>query len=237
MIRELEEYLQEVTSKISNEKEALESRMELEDHILTKAELLCLSGTGEREAVLEVLSQMGEREELKEDLGEVHRIYLKKSRIVYENSTKQCARVAREISKELGMPCNELSEDLKLLDEEVLILVRKCYYGGKCSDELVRYIRNLDKKQVKMAVCINLELMFSRFSRAYYRDGFHYQNDYFSYQRGTQAARMLRAGGIEVIEEKSCTQDVFWFGRVKSMEINRIIIYLRKFLADQHRRL
>lgn len=71
-MEELELYLDTVTSQIPWKK-AKEVRAELEDHIMTKAELICLSGITMEQSIQQVLAEMGDVEALSDDFYEVHK--------------------------------------------------------------------------------------------------------------------------------------------------------------------
>lgn len=69
---ELNSYLDAATAKIPYRKDARRVRDELEDHILTKAELICLSGLNEEAAIHKAIASMGNVRELTSELAQIH---------------------------------------------------------------------------------------------------------------------------------------------------------------------
>lgn len=70
-MKELDVYLEAASAGLPWKK-AKEVRAELEDHILTKAELLCLSGQTMDSAIKEVLAEMGDADDLSDDFRQVY---------------------------------------------------------------------------------------------------------------------------------------------------------------------
>lgn len=227
MERELEEFLEKATASMTDKETAEMVRLELEDHILTKAELLCLSGISLRDAVLEVLACMGNADELSENLEEVHRQPRIKAKIIYEYEGYPCRYMAQRIGKLLKIPYEPVSNHPLLYDCEILIIVKKGVYGGGVGKELTKYIHHLKKGNLTTVIFIQSYLSFASRPWRMVQD-INSMSDSRGGKEGQILRKILLSKGIDSIDSRTCLRSVKLLGKIPESEMTRVITYLQK---------
>ena len=230
MYEEIKKYLHKVTASIPNPEDAEMVRLELEDHIMTKVELLLLSGSEENNAIHQVLADMGDEEELQEDLGVVHSNHKMCGKIIYENEKAQCQYLAQRLGKELGIPYADARENPRADNCELLIVIRKLTYGGGARPELTKYLQRLKKGRIKIVVMIYTG--FCSGNRAIYRLQRSLEEErYFKGNDGQYIKKMLIYKGINAIEERYCFRSYKRLGGIPEQEVMREVRYFAKMLG------
>lgn len=223
----IKKYLDRITASILNPEDAEMVRLELEDHIMTKVELLLLSGTDEDSAIEQTLSEMGDEEELEEDLGMVHSTNRMSAKIVYESEKGQCGYLARRLGTELGIPYGNVKDNPRTDNCELLVIIRKGACFGKARPELSRYIQGLKKNRIKIVVVIYVGFVHTS-SRSYPP---HAVRSGYGGSDGKLIKKMLEDKGIEAIEEKYCYRSNLRLGILPEAEIELSSKYLAKMLG------
>lgn len=227
---ELEKYLDKVTASIPNPEDAEMVRLELEDHILTKVEIMLLSGVDEDSAIRQVLIDMGNEEELSEDLGIVHANYKMPAKIIYESEKGQCKALAERMGKELGIPYADVRDNPQVQGKELLIVIRKGRYGGGVRPELARYLQRLQRDKIKLIVMVYTS--FRTGNRPIYQINRHMDDIRdFKGHDGKFIKKLLRNKGIEAIEERYCFRSYKRLGRISEGEIMTIVRYFAKIIG------
>lgn len=232
MEKKIEQYLDKITASIPNAEDAKMVRMEIEDHIMTKVEVMLLSGVDEDTAIQQVLISMGDEEELQKDLGVVHSEHKMRGKIIYESSKGQCQYLAERMGEELGIPYAAAKENPDVRNKELLIIVKKGVYGGGAVPELMKYIQHLSLKDVKMVVLI--ETCFYTGNRKIHsmnsQNWESGSNDYF-YGGNKILKKILSDKGIQVMEERRCHRSFKLLGRIPKGDLLAEIKYIAKLLG------
>lgn len=225
----LNNFLENAISGIKNEEKSLEVRMELEDHIWTKAEIKMLSGMSEDVALTEVLAAMGDVSELQHQFEMVHQIVYKKASVLYEGSNDICSWLADKISSQFKIPSWSMKDNPEVGDEEMLIIVTKANYFKPCGDESLRYIKNTELKNVRTILIVGVTFSARHASAASYIIRL-YQAGILS--DDSLVVKILREKNTDIaIGSLMVCRNMFLLGRIGTWELARFMTNLEKELA------
>lgn len=166
MNKELENYLSQATAQISDPEEARLAKMELEDHIMTKVEIMCLGGTSEEAAYQKAISEMGSAKTLAASLGFVHnRKYPIRCHILYYapkhtglfHPENACRQLAHDLSEKLDCPCHNCLDQPAFHAVDILIIVGLNHHRST-SLHMHKFIKSLTKEQVHQIIFVTLPL-------------------------------------------------------------------------------
>lgn len=234
--KRIEEFIENATIGILNSQMKEEAGLELLDHICTKIELKCMTGVAEEEAIQEVLASMGDENEIKEDFSVVYELSHRKGIIVCEGKGGQCLNLAKRLSKQIGIPYDILENHPKLNDEEVLVIIKRAKYGKACSDELVRYIKNLNSHRLKNVLIINTvisNMMWIPGTFEPERYGYRYNIVFFrkNNENYTLLKKYLREKQPDItIDDKIIVRNILTAGKINRLDSDKIALYLERML-------
>lgn len=227
--KRLDNFLDNVVSGIKDENKALEVRLELEDHIRTKAEIKMISGMAEEEALTEVLDAMGNEAQLHDQFESIHQIVYKKACVVSERESGICYRLADSIAADFKIPVYVLNRMPVLDDEEMLIIVTKFTYINSYGEECLKYLKKMDLKNVKNVLIIGIT--FSARHAAASRTNLLMQAASRP-QESSLIVKILREKDENLaIEDLIVCRDMFRLGKIGKWEMTRVMTELERQLV------
>lgn len=227
--KRLDNFLDNVVSGIKDENKALEVRLELEDHIRTKAEIKMISGISEEEALTEVLDAMGNEMQLHEQFENIHRVVYKKACVVSESERGICYRLAESVADNFKIPVYVLNQIPDLDDEEMLIIVTKFTYINSYGEECLKYLKKLELKNIRNVLIIGIT--FSARHAAVSRTNLLMQ---VASRPGEDSliVKILREKDENLaIEDLLVCRDMFRLGNIGKWEMTRVMAELERQLV------
>lgn len=249
MNKELENYLSRATAQISDPEDARLAKMELEDHIMTKVEIMCLGGTSEEAAYQKAISEMGCAKTLADSLGIVHnRKYPIRCHILYYapehtglfHPENACKQLAWDLSKKLDCPCHNCLDQPAFNAVDILIIVGLNHHRST-SLHLHKFLKKLTKEQVRHIIFVTLPLKTACSIRYLLTKGINAQtintsiaSDSMSIGSISQTMLIKQAQrqGIGTIGEIFCLRHFYMPGFVFSSERERTLNSLKRTLRN-----
>lgn len=249
MKQELEKYLLQATTQISNPEEARLAKLELEDHIMTKIEIMCLGGVSEETAFQKAINEMGSPETLAAGFGFVHnRKYPIRCHILYYasahtglfNPEYACKQLAQELAEKLDCPCHNCLDQPKFYALDILIIVGLNNHRST-SIHLHEFIKKLTTKNARQIIFITLPLKSATSLQILVLKGINTQtintsmsNDSMSIGSISQTLliKQVQRQEIECIGEIFCLRHFYMPGFVFASERERTLNSLKRILRN-----
>lgn len=240
----LENYIKEAAAKVKNPEDARLIKMELEDHILSKIDLLYLSGVTEEDAVERVLNEMGDAELIADSFGFVHNkenpinchiLYYTSENAKIYSPEHACEQLAKFLAKNINCPCHNCVEQPELPSLDVLIIIGLHNHKDTIS-HLYEYVKILTKKQVSDVILITMPIKSSYTMRLLFqqqRENPLYNNlnvEFRDIISMPVIRKKLLSQGIEVSKELYCIRHFYQPGYVAKNELERTLNSINKSL-------